>query len=47
MTDEVRRHLLFRFRGADGDVWMIGDVKNPPVELTREVFESALMSYFR
>src|SRR5579864_2497340 len=47
ITNEARRHVLYRFHGPNGDVWLIDDLKSSPVELNRENFEAVLMSYFR
>lgn len=47
ITNEVRRFILYRFHGEDGDLWLIDDQKNAPRVLDREAFEAALMSYLR
>lgn len=39
--------ILHRFRGEDGDLWLIDDQKNAPRVLNREAFEAAPMSYPR
>ena len=49
MTDEIRRYVLYRFgQGAD-ERWVIDDpaASGPPQPLTADLFESALLSYFR
>ncbi len=48
MTDEVRRYVLYWFRGGPGeDVWLIDDLRSEPKLLTKEGFEAALLSYLR
>jgi hypothetical protein len=50
ITDEVRRHILYRFPGESGDVWLISSdpmgLRRPKV-LDQAAFEAALMSYLQ
>ena len=48
ITDEIRRYVLYRFEGEEDGSWFVespldGSLKS----LTQELFEEALMSYFR
>lgn len=47
ITNEVRRFILYRFRGEDGDIWMVDDQKQPVRLLDQVAFEAALMTYLR
>jgi hypothetical protein len=47
ITNEVRRYILYRFRGEEGDTWLVDDQKNPLRILDQPAFEAALMSYLR
>jgi hypothetical protein len=47
ITDELRRYVLYRFRGDPQDVWLIDDLKSEPKSLDQAEFEKALMSYLR
>lgn len=47
ITNEVQRHVLYRFTTDTGDEWVIDDQKTPPRPLTQREFESVLMSYLR
>ncbi len=46
MTDNSRRYYLYRTLGARGDEWFIeGPPDDEPRPLTREAFETAVLSY--
>jgi hypothetical protein len=47
ITDEQRRYILYRFREADHDLWLIDDLRSPPKPLDQTTFEAALMSYLQ
>jgi hypothetical protein len=49
ITDEVRRHVLYRFRQENGeDLWLIEDpAGETPQPLDQQLFEKVLMSYLR
>jgi hypothetical protein len=47
VTDEMRRYVLYRFREAGGDSWLIDDLRSGAKPLDKDAFEKALMSYFR
>ncbi len=47
MTDEARRHVLYRARENGQDVWYIDGPDGWPGVFDRGAFEAALMSYLR
>jgi hypothetical protein len=50
ITDEILRHVLYRFPQEDGsDVWLIDDLRSEkdPKPFDQHAFEVALMSYLR
>jgi hypothetical protein len=47
LSNDARRFVLYRFNTDSGDQWFIDDQKSPPLPLTQEAFETALMSYLR
>jgi hypothetical protein len=48
ITDEVTRYVLYRFLEDGKEKWIIeGPGPGDPRDLTQQVFEDALMSYFR
>lgn len=47
ITDEVRRYILYRFRGEDGDLWLMDDQKTPLRVFDQPAFEAALKSYLQ
>ena len=47
LTDDTNRIILHRFRGDDGDIWMIEDIAGKPRLFDQNEFESALMSFLK
>ena len=48
MTDDIRRHFLYRLSAADGDAWYIEDqLSGKQSPLDRQTFETALMGYLK